>query len=270
MQSSDPTSEALAQELGARGLRGRSIAVVLGSGLGAFVEGLANRSVVEAEELEHLPASRVPGHAGRLVLGELAGVELVVQQGRVHLYEGWSALEVTRAVRAFAACGVRAVVLTNAAGSLVEEWGPGTLMRIDDHVNVQGRGAVLPAERGSALPYDAELGELLARSARAEGIELVSGVYAGVLGPAYETPAEIAMLRGFGAHAVGMSTVAEACAARVVGLRVLGLSCLSNHAAGIVTEPLRHEDVVAAGEAASEAMVRLFERALPALAGALA
>ncbi len=142
-------------------------------------------------------------------------------------------------------------------------------MRIDDHLNVQGRGALLSHERGSGLPYDPELGVLLSNAASEEKIELESGIYAGVLGPAYETPAEISMLRGLGAHAVGMSTVAEAAASRVAGLRVLGLSCLSNHAAGIASEPLSHDDVVAAGHAASATMIRLFERAIPALASDL-
>jgi purine nucleoside phosphorylase len=156
--------EALAEELAARGAGGRTLAIVLGSGLGTFAERLASRTVIPGHELEHLPRSRVKGHAGEIVLGELAGVPVIAQSGRVHLYEGRRAFEVTRAVRAFALLGVRGLVLTNAAGSLVPEWPPGTLLAITDHLNLQARSPLLRGEGVRACPDD-ELGGCLARAA---------------------------------------------------------------------------------------------------------
>ncbi len=261
--------EALADELHERGVAGCRLALVLGSGLGSFVDGLANRVEIPGEELENLPRSAVPGHAGRIVVGELGGVRLCVQMGRVHLYEGWSEFEVTRAVRSFARLGVEGLLLTNAAGSLRREWGPGTLMRIEDHLNLQGRAPLLAAERGLGPAYDRAFGAALDRSASATGVTLERGVYAAVLGPTYETPAQVEMLRSLGGDAVGMSTVCEAAAARAAGLRVAALSCLTNHAAGISAEPLHHEEVVAVGERASAGLIRLVERAVPELVKSL-
>jgi purine-nucleoside phosphorylase len=256
-------AQALADELAARGAGGRPLAIVLGSGLGMLTEKLARRSSIPGAELEHLPRSRVSGHAGEIVLGELAGLPVIVQSGRVHLYEGQRPLVVTRAVRAFARLGVRALVLTNAAGSLVPEWEPGTLMCLDDHLNLQARSALLAGEGLRARPYDRELGELLARAAREVRVPLEHGVYAAMLGPSYETPAEIRALRALGAHAVGMSTVAEASAARVSGLCVVALSCLANPAAGLGLESLRHEDVLSVMRRSTEKLGRLLERVVP-------
>jgi purine-nucleoside phosphorylase len=216
-----------------------------------------------------MPRSAVPGHAGQLVVGELAGRRLVVQQGRVHLYEGWSDRDVSRAVRAFAAVGVRGLVLTNAAGGIRPEWTPGTLMRVTDHLNLQGATPLLPRERATGCPYDAELGAALDRAAVEAGVPLERGVYAGLLGPAYETPAEIRMLRWAGADAVGMSTVAEASAARAAGLRVAAVSCITNQAAGISKEKLSHAEVVATGKAVAQRFCKLLETAVPHLAKAL-
>lgn len=256
-------AEALANELAARGAGGRPLAIVLGSGLGAFTERLAERRVIPGLELEHLPRSRVSGHAGEIVLGELAGLPVIVQSGRVHHYEGRSPFEVTRAVRAFARLGVRALVLTNAAGSLVPDWRPGTLLCLTDHLNLQARSALLAGEGMRASPYDAELGELLARAAREVRVPLEHGIYAAMLGPAYETPAEIRALRALGANAVGMSTVAEASVARASGLRVVALSCLANPAAGLGLEPLEHEDVLSVMRRSTEKLGRLLERVAP-------
>lgn len=263
-------AEALAEELALRGARGRPLAIVLGSGLGELTEKLAAPRVIPGAELRHLPRSRVSGHAGQIVLGELAGLPVIVQSGRVHLYEGQRPLVVTRAVRAFARLGVRTLVLTNAAGSLVPTWRPGTLMCLSDHLNLQARSALLAGEGQRASPYDAELGQLLARAAGEARVPLEHGTYAAMLGPAYETPAEIRALRAFGAHAVGMSTVAEASAARVAGLRVVALSCLANPAAGLGLEPLRHEDVLAVMRRSTEKLARLLERVAPLWAPLLA
>jgi purine-nucleoside phosphorylase len=251
--------ERLAEELAAHGAEQRPLAIVLGSGFGDFVERLADRRVVAGGELEHLPRPRVQGHAGEIVLGRLGSLPVLVQSGRVHLYEGRSPFEVTRAVRAFARLGTRAIVLTNAAGGLVPEWAPGTLVRLTDHLALQGRSPLQLGEELRARAYDEELGLALEPAARASRVTLVSGVYAGLLGPAYETPAEIRALRTLGAHVVGMSTVAEASAARAAGMRVVGISCVANPAAGLGTEPLRHEDVLAVMRRASAAFGRLLE-----------
>ena len=257
--------DALARSMAARGLERFELAVVLGSGLGAFADSLANARVVPYEELPEMPRSAVAGHAGRFVLGEAAGVRVLVQQGRAHLYEGWSAFDATRAVRAFAKLGCRGVVLTNAAGGLRREWGPGTLVRITDHINMQGRTPLFGRERSSGAIYAEAFGAGLERGARESGIELFRGVYCGLLGPSYETPAEIRMLASMGADLVGMSTVAEASAAHASGMRVAGLSLVTNQAAGISPTKLDHAEVLAAGKAAAERVKRLLLASIPHL-----
>lgn len=260
----------LARSIERAGLGGARIAVVLGSGLGPLADRLGDARSVGYGELEAMPVARVPGHAGRLAAGTLGGERVLVQSGRVHLYEGRSAEEATRAVRAFVAAGVRAVILTNAAGSLRAAAGPGTLMRIDDHLNLQGRTPLARGERGEGPPYDRALGAALERGARDAGVELERGVYAALPGPSYETPAEIRMLAWIGADAVGMSTVLEALAARAAGARVAAVSCLTNLAAGIGGSRPNHEEVVAEGRAAAERFGRLLERSMPHLAAELA
>lgn len=255
--------ERLVRSLEEQGCGGARVAVVLGSGLGELGARLADAKHVPYADLPGMPASGVVGHAGELVRGELAGVPVLLQRGRVHLYEGRSPREVTRAVRAFAALGVRALLLTNAAGGLDAGWPAGTLMRIDDHVNQQRTTSLLPGEGGYGRPYDAALGEALASGAREAGVKLEAGVYLGLPGPTYETPAEIRMLQRIGADAVGMSTVLEASAAWAAGLRVCGISLISNPAAGLHDKPLAHDEVVAAGQAASERFCALVEAALP-------
>lgn len=256
-------AQRLAAELAGRGAGGRPLAIVLGSGLGGLVERLRATRVIAGDELEHLPRSRVKGHAGEIVLGELAGLPVIVQSGRVHLYEGVAPLVVTRAVRAYAELGVRAVLLTNASGGLVPEWTPGTFLRLTDHLNLQGCTPLLPGEEARTSPYDEALGADLESAARALRIELRNGVYAGLLGPSYETPAEIRALRALGAHAVGMSTVAEACAARAAGMRVVALSCIANPAAGLAAEALRHDDVLSVMRRSTEKLARLLEHVAP-------
>jgi purine-nucleoside phosphorylase len=216
--------------------------------------------------LDAMPTPRVAGHAGAMVLGEVAGVRVLLQQGRGHLYEGRSPGEVVRSVRAVCELGCRTVVLTNAAGSLHADWPAGTLMRIVDHVDLQGRTALLQAERSSGHIYSDQLGETLDRCARERGSTLRRGVYAGVLGPSYETPAEIRMLRELGADAVGMSTVAEASAARACGAHVAGVSLITNLAAGLASSRLDHAEVLAAGRAAAVEFAALLLAAAPELA----
>ncbi len=255
----DSSDARLLESLRRHGGEGAQVAVVLGSGLGGFAEALDNPKSIPYGELDGMPESRVPGHSGRLLLGELDGVKLIVQQGRVHLYEGCPARTVSRAVRAFAGLGCGACLLTNAAGGLVPEWGPGTLMRITDQINYQGQSSLQNFERSGTSPYDSELGSRLDQAAQAQGMELKSGVYCSVTGPSYETPAEIRMLRWMGAHAVGMSTAIEASAASAAGMRVVGVSCITNHAAGISQSPLSHDEVIAAGAEAAgrfEALLR--------------
>ena len=269
MGTIDESAAALAAELQAHGVGQPQVALVLGSGLGAVAEALESPTILQASELEHLPQSEVAGHAGRLISAEWQGVRVLVQQGRVHLYEGWQPEEVSRSVRAFGLLGVRTLVLTNAAGCLRRDWRTGGFMRLTDHLNLQGVATlpVLGAARGSV--YSERLGSILEASARELGIELQRGVYAGLLGPSYETPAEIQMLQRLGAQAVGMSTVVEAVAARAAGMEVLGLSCLTNYAAGLEEQPLSHGDVLQTGLEASAVFMQLLERALPQLAGEL-
>lgn len=244
------------------------VALVLGSGLGAFADGLENATAVPFEVLPSMPSSTVPGHAGRFVAGEVGDVPVLCQQGRVHLYEGHSAEVVTRAVRALPALGVRSVLLTNAAGGLAPGWPVPCLMRIRDHLNMQGVVPPIDGRGRQAQVYDAAVGEALTAAGEEHGIDLREGVYAGLAGPTYETAAEIRMLDRAGAHAVGMSTVLEAKAAAGAGLRVGAVSCITNPAAGIAVAPLHHDEVVEAGKQIAGDFARLLGAAIPAI-GAL-
>lgn len=229
--------------------------VILGSGLGGLAGRLERAVVIPYEEIPYFPVSRVAGHPGRLVVGELADgetrVPLAVMQGRVHGYEGWTAEEVAFGARVLCWLGVRALLVTNAAGGVNPALAPGDLVRIVDHLNLSGQNPLVGEndERlGPRFPdlseaYDARLGALLAEAAAAIGAPLRSGVYACLPGPSYETPAEVRMLRALGADVVGMSTVPEVIAARHMGVPVAGLSVVSNHAAGLARKPLSHEDV---------------------------
>jgi purine-nucleoside phosphorylase len=263
------TTSTLVDSLRERGLGGARVAIVAGSGLAGLAERVEGGARVAFEELAGMPASGVAGHAGAFVRGRLAGVEVLVQLGRAHLYEGHRPQAVARSVRACAALGVRGIVLTNAAGSLRREWGAGTLMRITDHLNGQRATPLARGEGGYGTPWDADWGACLDAAAARAGLALERGVYAGVIGPRYETPAEIALLARLGAHAVGMSTVQEALAAHASGMRVAGVSLLANLAAGLADAPLAHADVLAAGAAAAPRLARLLEAALPELDAAL-
>jgi purine-nucleoside phosphorylase len=249
----------LMEALRSHGVAECELAIVLGSGLGVLVERVRDARSIAYADLDGMPKSSVPGHAGKLVIGTLGRKRVVLQQGRVHLYEGFAVEEVTRAVRAFAELGVPELVLTNAAGSLRLDAPPGTLMRITDHLDLQGKARLPRAQARSGTPWDTALGSELDATARQVNQTVPQGVYAALLGPSYETPAEIRMLRKLGADAVGMSTVAEAIAAHGAGMRVCGVSCLTNYAAGITESVPNHEEVVEEGRKASQRFCDLLE-----------
>jgi len=251
-------------------VRGRTelrpvVGVVLGSGLGALADRLEGAVSIPYEEIPEFPAASVAGHAGRLLVGALGSVPVAVMQGRVHAYEGWSAEDLTFGVRLLAATGVRALLLTNAAGAVNPDLAPGDLVRITDHLNLTGLNPLTgpnddrigPRFPDMSQAYDPQLGALLEASAGRLGIALGAGVYAGLAGPSYETPAEIRMLRTLGADLVGMSTVLEVIAARHAGVRVAAVSVVTNLAAGLTARPLSHADVLAAGERARDRVTRL-------------
>jgi purine-nucleoside phosphorylase len=266
--------ESLVATLEQKGAAQARVALILGSGLGAFAEELDEARITPFSELPGMPRSAVPGHAGRIVLGTLPGIEphdepvkVLVQQGRVHLYEGWTPEETTRSARAFAALGIGVLVLTNAAGGLRRDWSVPTLMRIEDHLNLQGQTALGPLDQAGGSPYAEQLSECLDEAARDTGVVLHSGVYAALSGPTYETPAEIRMLTTIGADAVGMSTAQEACAAHAAGMPVAAISCITNAAAGHSEGPLNHAEVVEAGQQIAADFSRLLTAAVPRLAG---
>jgi purine-nucleoside phosphorylase len=227
------------------------VGVILGSGLGGFADDFVEKIVVSYSELPHFPTASVPGHAGRLVLGSVGGVPAVAMQGRVHFYEGFSPSQVVFPVRALCALGVRALVVTNAAGGINPAYLPGDLMAITDHLNLSGWNALVgpnddrvgPRFPDLSAAYSPRLRTLLLDAALRRSVPLRQGVYACVSGPSYETPAEIRMLRRLGADAVGMSTVPEVIAAAHMGVPVVAISCITNLAAGIGHKPLSHEEV---------------------------
>lgn len=265
----DADVQRLAEALSKQGVASVRVAFVLGSGSSAFADRLERARIVECAAIDGLPQSSVPGHTGRIIVGDIGGQRVLVQQGRVHLYEGHTAHEVTRAVRAFVALGCKAVVLTNAAGGLRHEWAVGSLMRITDHINLQGETPLSERERGLGSPYDARLGAALTRGAEEAGVALLEGVYAGLRGPSYETPAEIRTLRWMGASAVGMSTVAEALAAHAAGAHVAAISCITNYAAGVSERPLAHDEVLDVGRQAAGRFGALLEHSLPHIAASI-
>ena len=253
--------------------RAPSVILVLGSGLGAMAEEIADPVAIPYAEIPGFPRSTVAGHAGRLVAGMVNGVEAVAMQGRFHLYEGWEPSMVALPIRVLAALGAGTLVVSNAAGGLRPGMKAGDLMLIADHLNLMGKnpltGPTLAGEErfpDMSAPYDAELRREAAALALEQRIRLDEGVYAAVLGPSYETPAEIRMLRTLGADAVGMSTVPEVIAARALGLRVLGISLISNLAAGISPVPLSHAEVMQAGALVQGRFTRLVKELLPRIA----
>jgi purine-nucleoside phosphorylase len=249
------------------------VGLILGSGLGGFADGLSPATAIDYGEVPYFPRSHVAGHKGRLVIGERAGARCIAMQGRVHMYEGHSAATVAFPARVLVELGAKVIIVTNAAGGVNPAWQPGTLMLIRDHVDFLRDHALRgpnddrlgPRFPDMTAAYAPELRALARRGAEAAGIALVEGVYAAMPGPTYETPAEVKMLRLLGADATGMSTVPEVCVARHMGARVIGISCITNQAAGITGHALSHDEVT---ETATRVRAT-FERLLDAILGAL-
>ncbi len=238
------------------------IGIVLGSGLGPLADAVEVEREVSFTQAG-LPVSSVPGHAGRFVFGKLAGNPVVLMKGRVHLYEGHGSREVTSGVRWMARQGAESLILTNAAGTLNPEFSPGTWMMLSDHLNLTGTSPLEGADFVDlSAAYDAPWRAEFRAMAAVSGMVLHEGVYAGLRGPQYETPAEIRMLRTMGADAVGMSTVLETIQARSLGLPVVAFSCLTNWAAGISETPLDHHEVLETGKEAAQTMVELMTKVL--------
>ncbi len=259
--------------LRARVQRPPRVVLVLGSGLGGLAEEIDDAVRIPYQEIPGFPHSTVTGHAGALVLGRWEGLEVAVMQGRFHLYEGWEPEAVARPIRMLAALGARLLVVTNAAGGVRPGLWPGDLMLIADHINLMWRNPLLgPVAAGEERfpdmtdPYDPELRRVAEEVALELGIPLEPGVYAAVLGPSYETPAEIRMLARLGADAVGMSTVPEVLVARALGLRCLGISTITNLAAGLGAEPLSHDEVLAVCAQARDRLAALIRATLRRIA----
>jgi purine-nucleoside phosphorylase len=256
-----------AEFLRGRGFGGADAAVVLGSGLGAFADALAEPVRLSYEAIPHWPMSRVVGHAGRLVGGLAQGRRVIALSGRVHYYEGHPLATVVFGVRVMGRLGVPCLILTNAAGGINTRFTQGALMVIDDHINLLGSNPLVGPndERfGPRFPdmsevYSRRLRDLAFEAARDRGIALERGVYVAVHGPSYETPAEIRAFRTIGADAVGMSTAPEAIAARHMGLEVLGVSCITNMAAGVLPQPVRHEEVMETARRVKNQFLSLLE-----------
>ena len=240
-----------------------SIGVVLGSGLGGFVNSVPNATVLPYEDIAHMPRPTVAGHKGRMILGTLGGATVACLQGRVHLYEGHEPERVVFGVRLLAHLGCRVVLLTNAAGAVAEGLRPGDLMLVTDHINLTGRNPLVgpePLFLNITDAYDPAVCQAAHQAAHQIGLRLIDGTYAGMLGPCYETPAEIRMLRALGAHAVGMSTVLEVIALRHVGVSVGAVSTITNFAAGRAGAVLDHCHVQHEAEAHGEALATLLQR----------
>ena len=250
------------------------VAVILGSGLGAFADDLAGAVRIPYEKIPGFPRSTAEGHAGRLVIGKAGNVVVAAMQGRVHFYEGYSLNEVVFPMRVLGRLGIRAAILTNAAGGINTDFKQGALVVIRDHINLQGSNPLIGPndERfGARFPdmsqaYSKSYRSIANEESRRLGIEVFEGVYAALTGPSYETPAEIRYLRTIGADLVGMSTAPEVIVARHMGIRVLGISCVTNMAAGILDQPINHAEVMETGERAKGHLVALLRAVLPRIA----
>jgi len=255
------------------GLRPR-IALVLGSGLGAFADELAGAARIPYARIPHFPRSTAIGHQGQLVLGKVDGIAVAAMQGRVHLYEGYSARQVAFPMRVFSRLGVKAAILTNAAGGINLGYSEGALVVLRDHINLQGANPLIgpnddrfgPRFPDMTRAYDPEFRRIAAEEGRRLALGLEEGVYLALAGPNYETPAEIHAFRTLGADLVGMSTVPEVLAARHAGLRVLGLSCVTNMAAGVTGAPLSAEEVFETGARVKNQFVELLRALIPRIA----
>ena len=251
-----------------------SVAVILGSGLGAFADALSNGTAIPYNDIPGFARATVEGHAGRLVIGKIGESSVAAMQGRFHFYEGYSLEDVTFPIRVLKLLGVHTLILTNASGALNVEFQPGSLMLITDHINLMGANPLIGAndERfGPRFPdltnaYSPDLQDVVLQEARAMGLQMWRGVYASLTGPSYETPAEIHMVRALGADAVGMSTVPEAIVARHMDMQVVGISCITNLAAGVSDRPVDHSQVMATGERVRESFTELLRRVIPRVA----
>lgn len=250
------------------------MALILGSGLGAFADGVENATRLSYADIPHFPRTSAAGHAGKLVLGMVSDVSVIAMQGRVHYYEGLPLRDVIFPMRVFSRLGVKSAIITNAAGGINTSFSQGALMVLSDHINMQGSNPLIGAndERfGPRFPdltrvYWKPYRAIAKEEAKRLGIEVHEGVYVAVTGPSYETPAEIRMFRALGADVVGMSTVSEVIAAAHMGIRVLAISCVTNMAAGILDKPLNHEEVLETGERVKGAFMKLLNAVIPRMA----
>lgn len=241
------------------------VAVVLGSGLGAFADSMDGAQIIPYRDIPEWPQSTAVGHAGNLVVGSVAGVPVAALAGRAHLYEGYTALQAVYGIRTLRALGVESVILTNAAGGVNRDYSPGDLVLISDHINLLGQNPLSGPNDPTIGPRFPDMSEAYSKAYRAlarevgseMGLNLREGVYAAVPGPSYETPAEIRYLRVIGADLVGMSTVPETIAANHMGMEVLGISCVTNHAAGVIDKKLDHKEVLEVGERMKSTLIRL-------------
>ena len=253
------------------------IALILGSGLGAFADSLSDAATIPYADIPSFPQSTAIVHAGRMIIGNAANVPVAAMQGRVHQYEGYTAQEVSFPIRVFARMGIKSVILTNAAGGINLGYSQGALVLLRDHINLQGTNPLIGANDdrfGVRFPdmthaYSRAFREIAREEAAKQSLILHEGVYAALLGPSYETPAEIEYLRRIGADLVGMSTVAEVIAARHMGLNVLAISCVTNMAAGILDQPLSHAEVMETGERVRTVFESLLRAVLPRVAATL-
>jgi purine-nucleoside phosphorylase len=249
------------------------IGLILGSGLGAYADSLENRTIIPYDKLPYFPSSTAPGHSGNLVLGEAEGVPVAVLQGRVHYYEGYSMADVTFPTRVLGGLGVRRLIITNAAGGINVDFKPGDLMLIKDHINLMGSNPLIganPDEMGPRFPdmseaYDPAMRSIALQVAQQKQIPVREGIYIGLAGPSYETPAEIRMCRILGADAVGMSTVPETIVANHMGIRVLGISCITNMAAVILPRKLLHQEVMDTAQRVMDRFISLLRGIIPRL-----
>jgi purine-nucleoside phosphorylase len=277
MSSQFDLAESAAHYLLTRTTLRPQIGLVLGSGLGAFADTLSDAARVPYADIPSFPRSTAIGHAGQMVIGKADGVPVAAMQGRVHLYEGYAPEQVVFPIRVFGRMGVRAVVLTNAAGGINLQYQQGALVLISDHINLQGRNPLVGTNDERLGPRFPDMTRAYSKAYRAAareeaarlGIELHEGVYAALLGPNYETPAEIRYLRAIGADLVGMSTVPEVLAARHMGMEVLAISCVTNMAAGIVDQPINHEEVLETGLRVRGMLESLLRAVLPRIASGI-
>jgi purine-nucleoside phosphorylase len=253
------------------------IALVLGSGLGAFADEFSSATRIRYEKIPGFPRSTIEGHAGCLVVGQVGAVPVAAMQGRVHFYEGYSAKEVVFPMRVFGRLGIRAAILTNAAGAINRQFSQGALVAIRDHINLQGNNPLVgpndkrlgPRFSDMTHAYFQPYREIASAEAKKLGIDLHEGVYAALSGPSFETPAEIRYLKAIGADMVGMSTVPEVIVARHMDIRVLGISCLTNMAAGILDQEINHAEVLETGERVRSQFVALLRAVIPRIAAEL-